>query len=109
MHLTEQHLPQPSWQVVCRAAGSGRHCARAGCGHHDTTCPETPVLQAHQEYERRLKEELEVKAAKEQEIADLVRGLRRPCCHHHHNIINHSDCGNIATAEAACECHLAWR
>jgi hypothetical protein len=31
-------------------------------------------LQAHQEYERRLKEELEVKAAKEQEIADLVRG-----------------------------------
>jgi hypothetical protein len=37
-------------------------------------------LQAHQEYERRLKEELEVKAAKEQEIADLVRGRGILCC-----------------------------
>jgi hypothetical protein len=39
-------------------------CARLHCD-----------LQAHQEYERRLKEELEVKAAKEQEIADLVRAV----------------------------------
>lgn len=48
-------------------ASSHRQCH----GTTDALCP--TVAQAHQEYERRLREELEIKQQKEQEIAELVR------------------------------------
>lgn len=52
-----------------------RYCVRRDCWHSTSACATYwyHAVQAQQEYERRLKEELEIKALKEQEIAELVR------------------------------------